>query len=126
MEYDRADFQGDLEQIFGAIQAFCTDNTIQRNPETGFYDNYLMIWSIGIDTHHPEYHNELNRLICETIDDCEVLSSDDEGTLFSIRDCEVLMTQIGDYTGSDIEFKFVLQTFDNDTNPSYSDNEDYE
>lgn len=128
MEYDLANFQGDLDQIVSAIEAlFDTSNTnIYKNDETNFYENSIMIWSIGIDTRHPNYSEELNRLICESIEDCSVLSNDENGTVFCISGCEVLMEQMGDYSGSDIEFIFTLQTYDNDTNPSLSDNEDYE
>jgi hypothetical protein len=125
MEYDRAIIQSDLVQIVEAIQSLFDENdeSVYINRKTGFYEICIQIWGIGINTRHPEYRNEINRLICESIENCSVLSHDDyDGTVFCINDCEILMEQL--IWGSDIEFTFILQTYDNDTESAYSDNDE--
>ena len=124
MEYDRAIIQSDLVQIVEAIQSLFDENdeSVYINRKTGFYEICIRIWGIGIDTRHPEYRNEINRLICESVENCSVLSHDDYGTVFCINDCEILMEQL--IWASDIEFTFILQTYDNDTEPAYSDNDE--
>jgi len=125
MQYNSDDVNNDIREIVQAISKLfdATDDSIHRD-YAGFFKNNIMIWDISLDTRHPDYGKELNRLICQSFEDCSVISDDDDGTVFSISGCEVKMEQMGDYYSRDVDFTFTLLTYDNDTEPSQSDNEE--